>query len=492
MQGLGTVMARANPLLEHVMRRAGFGMSAADVAAFDGVGIPSMITHLVDYERIPDDVDSKIGRPEYVGVTSAQGAFSPNTNLDHARQRWLFRMVHSQRPLQEKMTLFWHNHFATAASKVLGSTTAIQGTKMMVNKTGELPGPAGQLETLRTRALGKFRDLLVEMAKDPAMLVWLDGRLNTRLRPQENFGREIMELFTLGVGNYTEQDVYAAARVFTGWNIRLVGAVNTPNAYYEPFFSPANHETTAKTFTFPIYANGSKTIPARTAADGMQDGLDFIAALARSPITAQRLARKLWSFFVSDSLPPDPEFISGSATAYLANDTDMRSMVAYVLRSRQFQSLQHAYARYSWPAEFVARSIKEVGWNGYSIDGARQSLAAMGQTLYEPPDVAGWELGEGWFTTGAMLSRMNFASALAFNQRFNLGRDATAARGSAENVLSLFLDRLSPPTYDNEPFNALLEYLNAGGAWTGSDTQLTTKAAGLTRLIVGSSEYQLM
>jgi uncharacterized protein (DUF1800 family) len=363
---------------------------------------------------------------------------------------------------------------------------------MMVNKVGDLPGPAGQIETLRTRALGKFRDLLVEMAKDPAMLVWLDGRLNTRLRPQENFGREIMELFTLGVGNYTEQDVYAAARVFTGWNIRLVGAANTTAGYYEPFFNPANHETAAKAFTFPIYPNGSKTIPARTAADGMQDGLDFIAALARSPITAQRLARKLWNFFVSDSLPPDPEFISGAATAYLSSDTDMRSMVAYVLRSRQFQSLQHAYARYSWPAEFVARSIKEVGWNGYSIDGARQSLAAMGQTLYEPPDVAGWELGEGWFTTGAMLSRMNFASALAFNQRFNLGRDAAAARGSAENVLSLFLDRLSPPTYDNEPFNALLEYLNAGGAWTGSDTQLTTKAAGLTRLIVGSSEYQLM
>ena len=474
------------------MRRAAFGMSAADVAALDGTGIPSVITQLVDYERIADDVDSKIGRPEYVGVTSAQGAFSPNTNIDHARQRWLFRMVHSGRPLQEKMTLFWHNHFATAASKVLGNTNATQGTKMMVNKSGELPGPPGQLEMLRTRALGKFRDLLVEIARDPAMLVWLDGRLNTRLRPQENFGREIMELFTLGVGNYTEQDVYAAARVFTGWNIRLVGVANTTSAYYESFFTPANHETAAKAFTFPIYANGGNVIPARPAANGMQDGLDFIAALARNPATAQRLARKLWNFFVSDILPPDPDFISGAVTAYLSNDTDMRSMVAFVLRSRQFQNLQHAYGRYSWPAEFLVRSIKEVGWNGYSIDSARASLATMGQTLYEPPDVAGWELGEGWFTTGAMLARMNFASSLAFNQRFNLGRDAAAARGSAENLLSLFLDRFTGPTYDNEPFNALLEYLNAGGAWTGSDTQLTTKAAGLTRLIVGSSEYQLM
>ena len=474
------------------MRRAGFGMSAADVRDLDGTGISSVITNLLDYERIADDVDSKIGRPEYVGVTSAQGAFSPNTNIDHARQRWLFRMVHSARPLQEKMTLFWHNHFATAASKVTGTVGNIQGTKMMVNKVGELPGPAGQIETLRTGALGKFRDLLVEMAKDPAMLVWLDGRLNTRQRPQENFGREIMELFTLGVGNYTEQDVYAAARVFTGWNIRLVGTLNTPNAYYEPVFNPANHEPSAKEFTFAIYPNGSKVIPARPAANGIQDGLDFIAALARHPETARRLARKLWNFFVSDVQPPDPDFIGGAAQAYIQNDTDMGSVVAFVLRSRQFQNLQHAYARYSWPAEFAVRSIKEVGWTGYSIDSARASLPSMGQILYEPPDVAGWELGEGWFTTGAMLSRMNFASSLAFNQRFNLGREAQAARGSAENVLSLFLDRLSAPTYDNEPFNALLEYLSAGGGWTGSDTQLTTKAAGLTRLIVGSSEYQLM
>jgi uncharacterized protein (DUF1800 family) len=401
-------------------------------------------------------------------------------------------MVHSQRPLQEKMTLFWHNHFATAASKVLGSTTPTQGTKMMVNKAGELPGPPGQIETLRTRALGKFRDLLFEVARDPAMLVWLDGRLNTRQRPQENFGREIMELFTLGVGNYTEQDVYAAARVFTGWSIRLVGAANNPNSYYEFVYNASQHEPTAKTFTFPIYPNGGKVIPARAAADGMQDGIDFIAALARHPETARRLARKLWNFFVSDIVPPDSDFVAGAAQAYIQGDTSMRSVVAFVLRSRQFQNLGHAYARYSWPAEFLVRAIKEVGWTGYSIDSARASLATMGQTLYEPPDVAGWELGEGWFSTGAMLARMNFASSLAFNQRFNLGRDVAAGRASPQELLSLLLDRLSPAPYDGEPYNSLLDYLDSGGAWTGSDSQLTVKAAGLTRLIVGSSEYQLM
>jgi hypothetical protein len=123
---------------------------------------------------------------------------------------------------------------------------------------------------------------------------------------------------------------------------------------------------------------------------------------------------------------------------------------------------------------------------------ARTPLSSMGQTLFEPPDVAGWELGEGWFSTGAMLARMNFAASLAFNQRFNLGREAAAGRNSPEELLELFLGRLSPLPYDSEPHNALIDYLNAGGVWTGSDAQLVVKGSGLTRLIVGSSEYQFM
>src|SRR6185295_2601542 len=131
---------------------------------------------------------------------TATGGFQPRTNITHSRQRWLFRMVHTQRPLQEKMALFWHNHFATAYSKVAGFGGAVQGTKMMALKGGELPGPQGQLETFRQLALGRFRDLLVAVAMDPAMVVFLDGRTNTRARPQENFGREVMELFTWGIG----------------------------------------------------------------------------------------------------------------------------------------------------------------------------------------------------------------------------------------------------------------------------------------------------
>jgi uncharacterized protein (DUF1800 family) len=483
-------MARGLPHVEHLLRRAGFGASTRDLEVFGNLSTAAAIHRLIDYEQIPDDVDEKIGNPDYAGVT-ARGAFSPYLNIEDARQRWLFRMVHSQRPLEEKMALFWHNHFATAYSKLAGAVGAPAATKMMALKTDAQPGPPGQIELFRKMGMGKFRDLLIAVAKNPAMIVWLDGRTNTRARPQENFGREVMELFTFGIGNYTEQDVYAAARVFTGWNLRFIRGTDDASSYYEYVFLPNQHEPAAKTFTFPIYASGSTTIPARSAASGEQDGIDFLSALAKHPETARRLARKFWSFFVSEVTTPDPDFINSVVQVYMQADTEIRPVVQFILLSRQFQNLMHAYSRYSWPVEFVVRSIKEVGWSGYSVDSARIPLTQMGQTLFEPPDVNGWDIGQGWFTSGSMLARMNYAASLAFNQRFNLGRAATAAKSRPEDVMGFFLDRLSPATYDSEPYNGLLEYLRAGGAWTGSDAQLVVKASGLTRLIVGSSEYQL-
>ena len=484
-------MAGYRPV-DHLLRRAGFGASTVDLATYGDVAFTILVDRLVDYDGVPDDVDSKIGQTGYAGVT-ARGQFSPNTVIEDARQRWLFRMLHSQRPLQEKMTLFWHNHFATAFSKINGAVGSVQGTRLMAGKPGEVQGPPGQIELLRQYALGNFRDLLVALAKDPAMLIWLDGRTNTRQRPQENFGREIMELFTWGVGNYTEQDVYAAARVFTGWNIRTVGETrDASSGYYEFIYNANQHDTTAKTFTFPIYSGGSTTIPARGAADGLQDGLDFINALASHPETGRRLARKLWGFFVSEAIAPDPGFVESVAGVYLQSNTDMKAVVRYILRSSWFSAPSSYYARYAWPVEFAVRSVKEMGWVGFSVDTMRTPLTNMGLTLYEPPDVAGWSLGADWFSTGSMLARMNFAAQLASNQKFNLGRDVAPFRSAPERILDYLLTRMTPATYDNDPYGELQSYVQSGGAWTGSDTQLNTKASGLAKLIVGSGEYQLV
>ena len=486
-------MARLHWQVEHLLRRAAFGPDAADLARFERTPVSTVLAQLVDYEQQPDDVDTKIGDSVYVGVTS-RGEFSPNNRIDDARQRWLFRMVHSERPLQEKMALFWHNHFATSYTKVAGGVGRVQSTKMLALKAGELPGPQGQIELFRQYALGNFRNLLFEVARDPAMVVFLDGRTNFKRKPQENFGREIMELFTFGVGNHTEEDVYAAARVFTGWNLRKAtdGRNRDPRTYYEFFYNPNQHDTTAKTFTFPIYGNGEVTIPARTAADGMQDGVDFITALAYHPETARRLARKLWNFFVSEVETPDPAFVEAVAAEYLRNNTEMKPVVRYILGSSWFLDPRRFYARYSWPVEFVVRAIREVGWNGFSINSARTPLTNMGQTLFEPPNVAGWELGHEWFSTGAMLARMNFASRLAGNQRFNLAAAAEPYRGGPSAFLDFFLERLSPPPYESVPYRELLAHLTSSRAWTGSASQTRTKAAGLVKLIVGSADYQFV
>ena len=288
--------------------------------------------------------------------------------------------------------------------------------------------------------------------------------------------------------------MYAAARVFTGWNLRNAtrGRNRDPETYHEFFYNPNQHDTTAKTFTFPIYSNGGLTIPARAAAGGMQDGVDLITALANHPETARRLARKLWNFFVSELEAPDPAFVEIVAAEYLQNNTEMKPVVRYILGSSWFLDPDRSYARYSWPVEFVVRAIREVGWQGFSVNTVRTPLANMGQTLFEPPDVAGWNLGQGWFSTGAMLARMNFATTLAANQRFNLARAAAPYRGRPGDLLDFCLEQLSPSPYEFVPYSELLAYLGAGGAWTGSDAQLNAKTAGLVKLIVGSADYQFV
>jgi uncharacterized protein (DUF1800 family) len=476
--------------MEHLLRRAGFGASADELETYGAMSVGQAVDALIDYERTPDDVDRNIGRPGFAGTTS-NGPFSPNAIITDARQRWLFRMVHSARPLQEKMTLFWHNHFATGYTKINGALGAAEATRYMAAKASEDPaGVRGQIEMLRDNALGNFRDILLNIAKDPAMLVWLDGRTNTKSQPQENFAREVMELFTMGVGHYTEPDVYAGARVFTGWNLAGQGA---GGAQHQAFVYNANqHETSAKTFSFPIYADGNQTIPARPAAQGMQDGIDLVNALAANPNTGRYLATKLYRFFVSEAGAVDDGFVSRIASVYQQNQFDMRAVMREVLLAPEFWSAQSRFARYSWPVEFVVRALKDVGWVGFSLNTALAPLAAMQQNLYDPPDVSGWDQGQAWFSTAAMLARMNFAATLAGNQKFNLAAAAASEGRTPESLLSYYRRTLVTAPADAAVTSELLNYLRATGTWTGSPAQLQTKAPGVVHLIVGSPEYQFV
>jgi uncharacterized protein (DUF1800 family) len=482
-------------MLEHILRRMGFGVTPEQLAQFANLPVSQVILRLLNYESQPADVDSKINNPAYVGVTT-RGQFSPDLTINDTRQRWLFRMIHSQRPLEEKMALFWHNHFATGYTKLSNQFGALHGAKMMDASPANFNNNfRGQVQLFRDMAVGNFRDLLIEVAKDPAMITWLDGRTNTKAKPQENFARELMELFTTGLGHYAEQDVYAAARVFTGWNIEIIGAGvgadrnAEPTSYYKFVFQPNQHDTNAKEFTFPINSDGTRTIPARAAANGMQDGIDLINALASHPATAQRLANKLWRFFVSETTPPPQGVIDQVAQAYLSSNFSIKAMLQRMLLSDEFLNGSY-FQRYSWPVEYVVRAIREMGWTGLSVDTAMTPLVNMGQTLYEPPDVNGWELGPGWISTSSMLARMNFSSTLAGNQKFNLARDAQPYRETPEKLMAYLLARFPTMGFSDTARIAMLEYLRSGPAWTGSDAQLQAKTPGLARLIVGAGEYQ--
>ncbi len=480
----------ADQQLQHLLRRAAFGASADDLAIFGAVSYSAAVDRLVNFEAIPDDVDAKIGQPGFVG-TASNGAFSPNTVVNDARQRWLFRMVHSNRPLQEKMSLFWHNYFATGYSKIAAAVQPENATRLMAaNASSDPSQQRGQIELFRNSGFGNFSDLLVAVAQDPAMLIWLDGNTNTKAKPQENFGRELMELFTRGVGFYTEDDVYAAARVFTGWNLQGEPRSNTGSWRF--VYNANAHETSAKTFSFPIYGDGGRTIPARSASGGMQDGIDLVGALAGHPETARRLATKLYEFFVSETVPPSPAFIDQLAAVYLQNGTQIKAVLQFLFTSPEFQHPSIAYTRYAWPVEFVVRAMKETGWTGFSLGAVLSPLNSMGQQLFEPPDVAGWSLGQSWFSTGAMLNRMNFASALAANQKFRLAAAAAVAKQSPQAVVNYMLTRLTPSDVSGAVYNDLVAYASAVTSWTGSDAQLQAKAPGLAHLILGSAEYQFV
>jgi uncharacterized protein (DUF1800 family) len=483
-------MLRRGRVIEHLLRRAGFGARPDELESYSEMSFDQAVDSVVNYERIPDGVDANIGKPGYVGMTT-RGQFSPASNITDARQRWLFRMVHSDRPLQEKMTLFWHNHFATGYTKVAGALGAAEGARYMAAKAAEDPGRVrGQIEMLRENALGNFRDILLNVAKDTAMLVWLDGRTNTKAKPQENFAREVMELFTMGVGHYTEPDVVAGARVFSGWNLQRAGTPGAGADHFEFFYNAAQHDTGAKAFSFPIYPDGNRTIPARAASGGMQDGIDLIQALASSPNTARYLAIKLYRFFVNEFGDPDAAFVETIAHTYLQSGFDMREVMRSVFLSPQFA--QSAFERYSWPVEFVVRALKDIGWSGFSVNDALTPLSNMGQILFDPPDVSGWDAGQSWFSTGAMLARMNFASQLAANQKFNVASLAKGNAASPEALVSFFLQQLATAPLDSGVAGELASYVRSTGAWTGSDAQLLAKVPALVHLIAGLPEYQFV
>jgi uncharacterized protein (DUF1800 family) len=357
----------------HLYRRAGFGPTKDELRAGTNAGVEAAVNQLF---AAPKDT---VTRPQ---VISGPPAVNPTTGMPDASRQgailqatWLQRLIDGVEPLREKMSLFWHNHFATSIKKVNDGS--------LMERQGEL---------LFTHALGSFRQMIKEISRDPAMLVWLDSNQNVKSHPNENYAREVMELFTLGVGNYTEKDIRDAARAFTGWH--------TSGGRF--VMVHGEHD------------NGPKTVLSQSGDWG---GDDVLRILLEQPVCATFLCRKLYQFFVNDNVTPPNAFLAPLADGFRKSDYDIALPVRTILRSKHFYSAYAYREKVKWPVEYAVGVVRMIGVgvtgritvNPYSLLGV---MELMGQQLYAPPNVKGWEAGKSWLNTATVLARHNFAHSL--------------------------------------------------------------------------------
>jgi len=442
--------------MAHLLRRAGFGPAPGEVEARLDLGFEACVQQLVESGEVAEglaEIDRQIG-----GILDFG-------EIQDVRAWWVYRMVHSRRPLVEKIAFFWHGHFATAISKVNNPWLMYL-----------------QNQLFREHGLGTFEELLLRVSRDPAMLVYLDTAQNRKSHPNENFSREVMELFTFGLGHYTEDDVQEGARCFTGWQLR-------DDAFY---FNAQEHDDGKKKFL---------------GQEGNLDGSDVIRILARHPATAERISRKLFSFFAYED--PDTKTLAPILQAWHQSNGSIREVLRAIFLSPAFSSEKAWRARIKSPAEFVIGAIRAVGGTitPRTVVGL---MAKMGQDLFNPPSVKGWDGGPAWISTSTLFERFNFAASITTARgpegtshtaplAVFAGLVPTSAQQMVELAANALLDgKLSPATQA-----ALADYLGTPDpqgpkdgkgkpAALGQDPRaLDEKARGLLHLIFSSPEYQL-
>jgi uncharacterized protein (DUF1800 family) len=416
--------------LEHLLGRAGFGLSAAERPRWEALKFPEVIETLTVWEEssIPDPAWMSEGDADREMMLKVAGADTPEKRearkqlqklqverLFEARMLWLKTMLETAHPLREKLTLFWHGHFATSSEKV-------RQTACMW----------GQNTTFRAAAMGPFGGLLNAMGRDPAMLVWLDGRDNRKGAPNENYAREMFELFTLGEGNYTEDDIKESARSFTGWTVFPAGR--------EAVFRPRRHDY------------GDKTLFGKT---GDFKGEDVAALVLQQPACAEFLAAKLWTFFVSPT--PNPTAVAGLAGELRASNYDLKPVLRTLFMSQEFYGPDVMGARIKSPVEWMVGSLKLLGSGEVPYAGP-VILRQLGQALFAPPSVKGWDGDRAWITTNTMMSRDTFVHGLIYGG----GKDRSAPgemQAQFKGMRSMFRpERAFPPGAKEDP-RVFVDYL---------------------------------
>ena len=458
-------------LMAHLMRRAGFGAAREELEARVTKGYEATVEELLHPEE-QEPVDS------YQLLRYHPGFWKSGTMPGMGAIPWLHQMVNTKRPLEEKMTLFWHQVFATGVAKVDHYHEILD-----------------MVTTFREKGMGDYQGLLVELAKSPAMIYWLDNNENHIDSVNENWGRELLELFSMGVGNYTEEDVVECSRAFTGWTM-------TPKLPRFPIgrfdwvfeYKEEDHDDTEKTFL---------------GQTGRFNGEDIIDIICRQPATAQFVARHLYDFFVQDEpqvpawsvIPPrDPEAVDTLARAFTESRYDIRPVLRTLFNSDFFKNAR--FARIKSPAEVVVGTLRLVGGFEFPAPGigelSRQP-GYMGQDLLNPPSVEGWHTGTEWINSGSLMMRINFTADMVGDLtrpgiRSIIKRLRAQGDLSPEGFVDTCLDLLGPMEVSQGTRQELVDHASAGGSlhWgTDQDTTLSSERVGeMLQLVVSLRDYQ--
>ena len=465
---MATKTESAIALTAHLLRRAGFGASHDELERYAAKGYEETVEELLHPE-------SQLALDEYL-MFRLRPQWMDKPHLYVNGTYWVYRMINTRRPLEEKIALFWHGIHCTGYAKV--------NSNRQLNPT---------IDLFRQYGLGRFRDLLMQLAKNPTMIYYLDNDKNQKENVNENWGRELLELFAMGVGNYTEQDVKEAARAFTGWtNASPIPPLPYGQPPWEFFYDVTDHDDGEKTFL---------------NHRGRFNGEDIIEIICQQPATARFMARHLYNFFVADEVqvpqwphtaPRDPEAIETLADAYYKYDYDIHSILRVLFNSDFFKNAR--FSRIKSPAELVAGTIRMAkAFTTPESDLIDLAMACgyMGQVLLNPPSVEGWHTGTDWVDCGALVERVNFASR-HLGDANNPGvweiiqrLGAKGERLTPEDFVDRCLEQLGCLKAGGETLGGLLEYARSLGEIETGTEEFTLRAVQMLRLISASGDYQL-
>jgi len=469
----------------HLLNRAGFGGPRSLIEKLESMGFKRAVLYLTHPERVTDNIQEPDWLVESESFREMRSQFK-DLDKDQCKKRrrmiryeqrqtverlkswWLKQSLVTTRPLQEKMAHFWHGHFATSARKVKSSRMNYDLNRVF-----------------RKHGLGNFKTLVTQVSQSPAMLQYLDNRKNKKGHPNENFSRELMELFMLGIGNYTEQDVQEAARAFTGWTIR-------DGTFQE---NSRQHDT------------GSKTFMGRT---GNFDGYEIIDILCKQEAMIRFIAHKLWDYFVYDN--PNEETINALVFHFKRSQFKISSLLQTIFLSSEFYSDRAMHRNIKSPVQLMINLVDQLQVNTEDTRDKLISMAmrGMGQDLFYPPNVKGWPGNRAWINSNTLLTRYNLPSYFLYGETGKKRKDNPKRRNNAPfrdepffekyagrpagEVVDALVDHFIGRPLDHGQRRLLLEAIHPQASESlvlPEGSKSAKRLTGVVHLILSTAEYQL-